>query len=167
MIIGCKSCEKNFVVPDAAITVNGRLVQCSSCGLKWTQYPLKLEIKNTSIKTEKKDTSILVKSLNKKKKKKTLLYSSEYLKKKHGIKIINPSRDSLNPNIKKSTKKIKYGFYPSLFTILIFVITFIGTLNLTKEIIIFNFPFLEQYILYLFETLSNIEIILSDFISAY
>ena len=41
MIIQCKSCDKNFNVPDGAITEAGRLVQCSSCGNKWTQYPLK------------------------------------------------------------------------------------------------------------------------------
>ena len=40
MIIKCNSCEKEFVVPDNAITTAGRLVQCSSCGNKWTQYPI-------------------------------------------------------------------------------------------------------------------------------
>ena len=41
---GCfniKSCDKKFIVPDSAVTATGRLVQCSSCGNKWTQYPLK------------------------------------------------------------------------------------------------------------------------------
>ena len=47
MLINCKSCEKKFVVPDSAITESGRLVQCSSCGNKWTQYPVK------SVKIEK------------------------------------------------------------------------------------------------------------------
>ena len=41
MIIQCNSCDKKFNVPDGAITEAGRLVQCSSCGNKWTQYPLK------------------------------------------------------------------------------------------------------------------------------
>ena len=41
MIIQCKSCDKKFNVPDSAITASGRLVQCSSCGNKWTQYPIK------------------------------------------------------------------------------------------------------------------------------
>ena len=39
MIIQCNSCSKKFVVPDGAIKAKGRLVQCSSCGNKWTQYP--------------------------------------------------------------------------------------------------------------------------------
>ena len=40
MILECKSCKKKFIVPDSAITSNGRLVQCSSCGNKWTQFPI-------------------------------------------------------------------------------------------------------------------------------
>ena len=40
MILSCNSCEKKFVVPDNAISANGRLVQCSSCGNKWTQFPI-------------------------------------------------------------------------------------------------------------------------------
>ena len=41
MIIECNSCNKKFNVPDDAIPATGRLVQCSNCGNKWTQYPLK------------------------------------------------------------------------------------------------------------------------------
>ena len=40
MILECKSCQKKFLVPDNAITNVGRLVQCSSCGNKWTQFPI-------------------------------------------------------------------------------------------------------------------------------
>ena len=40
MILECKSCQKKFIVPDNAITNAGRLVQCSSCGNKWTQFPV-------------------------------------------------------------------------------------------------------------------------------
>ena len=48
MIIQCKECKKSFVVPDNAITSNGRLVQCGSCGYKWTQYPKKDKPKSKS-----------------------------------------------------------------------------------------------------------------------
>ena len=45
MILSCNSCEKKFVVPDNAISATGRLVQCSSCGNKWTQFPINQKIK--------------------------------------------------------------------------------------------------------------------------
>ena len=46
MLINCDACQKKFTVPDSAITVSGRLLQCGSCGNKWTQYPIKKESTN-------------------------------------------------------------------------------------------------------------------------
>ena len=45
MILSCNSCGKKFVVPDNAISAAGRLVQCSSCGNKWKQFPIKEPVK--------------------------------------------------------------------------------------------------------------------------
>ena len=50
MLVACNSCQKKFIVPDNAITVTGRLVQCGSCGNKWTQYPVKEEKTKSVIK---------------------------------------------------------------------------------------------------------------------
>ena len=50
MILGCNSCEKKFVVPDNAISATGRLVQCSSCGNKWKQFPINDQIKSNEVK---------------------------------------------------------------------------------------------------------------------
>ena len=82
-----------FTVPNTAITSKGRLVQCSACGNQWTQYPENQNLKK-STKTEKAN-----KPVKQKKKKEKIIdtYSEEYLQKKHGIKIIDPSslkRDS-------------------------------------------------------------------------
>ena len=55
MILSCNSCEKKFVVPDNAIGVSGRLVQCSSCGNKWKQFPIKSD-KNLKEITPKKES---------------------------------------------------------------------------------------------------------------
>ena len=41
MLVNCDSCQKKFEVPNSAITDAGRLLQCGSCGNKWTQYPIK------------------------------------------------------------------------------------------------------------------------------
>ena len=49
MILSCNSCEKKFVVPDNAIRASGRLVQCSSCGNKWTQFPIDKKVKAKEI----------------------------------------------------------------------------------------------------------------------
>ena len=49
MILTCSSCEKKFVVPDQAITADGRVVQCGSCGNKWKQFPINVK-KVTKIK---------------------------------------------------------------------------------------------------------------------
>ena len=109
MIIQCNSCQKKFVVPDSAITDTGRLVQCSSCGNKWTQYPSKekpkkvvvpKKIKKVSkVKTQRKKTSGIS------------VYSEEYLQKKHGIKIIDPSSSSASsPKRKAGNKKESVGF---------------------------------------------------------
>ena len=113
MIIQCGSCQKKFIVPDSAVTAKGRLVQCSSCGNKWTQYP----VKEKSKKTYKQKT----------KPKKTVgisVYSDEYLQKKHGIKIIDPSSSSVG-SVKKQnggrSKKINfgYGFFNYLITLFV------------------------------------------------
>ena len=161
MIIQCNSCQKSFTVADDAISKSGRLVQCGSCGSKWTQFPLKemtteeYRRPQTALKTESTKTS--VKSKKVKSKKKINPYSEEYLRKKHGIKIINPS--SLSVKVHKIKKNSSFGFYSYITILLVLTITAFGILNLTKEIIIFNFPKNEKYIVYLYETLNNIKTI--------
>ena len=86
MLVNCNSCQKRFVVPDSAITEKGRLLQCGSCGNKWTQYPLKeqktikapIKTSNTE-KIVKK--SVSAKKTSKSRKREVNLYSEEYLKK--------------------------------------------------------------------------------------
>ena len=51
MLVNCNSCQKKFTVPDTAITEAGRLLQCGSCGNKWTQYPIKEELIKEIVKT--------------------------------------------------------------------------------------------------------------------
>ena len=110
MIIQCKSCNKKFTVPDSAITASGRLVQCSACGNKWTQYPIKKEIEKPIVLKKPKTK----KPIKKKAKKKSIdTYSPEYLQKKHGIKIIDPSSINKKDSIKgkkKELKKPSFGF---------------------------------------------------------
>ena len=93
------------------------------------------------------------------------IYSKEYLEKKHGITIdaINP-KISRNKPVKKSSTSY-FGFYSYLFIFfLISTALLFGILNLTKEILIVNFPFLEIYIEYLYENLENFSVFFQSLI---
>ena len=161
MLVTCNSCEKKFTVPDSAISESGRLLQCGSCGNKWTQYPIKekqtKEIKK-SLTIEKKQPPKEKKNKNpvKKKKREINLYSEEYLKKKHGLEI----KDSSN-NVKVKKNKVttsSTNFLSYLITTTIFIFAFFGVLNLTKDLIILNYPSTEILINSLYETIDILKI---------
>jgi predicted Zn finger-like uncharacterized protein len=171
MILSCNSCEKKFVVPDNAITSGGRLVQCSSCGNKWTQFPVKNNLKENNqnnkplLEPQKISTSYKAKKKNVKKRTGPYLYSPEYLAKKHGIKINEKPNVKQNKIVNKD--KINLGFYNSLI-VLIVVITFtLRTIYFSQDIIVQYIPNSEIYIDYLFETIKNIKEIIQSFLMEY
>ena len=165
MLVNCNSCQKKFSVPDSAITEMGRLLQCGSCGSKWTQYPVKEELKQEIKKVNQIEVKNpikvnKIKTVNKKKKREINLYSEEYLKKKHGLEIKDPL-DSRNKNKKITTS---FSFLSYLIIPTIFVITLFGVLNITKRFIIVYYPFTEAYINSLYKILEAIRITISNFI---
>ncbi len=165
MIIICKSCNKNFNVPQNAIPKEGRLVQCSSCGNKWVQFP---EV-SKKVDTKKSIKPVTVKKTPKKrtvKKSGPTIYSSEYLEKKHGIKIKDTSNTSKTRTAKKEVKT-SLGFYSVFLITIIFLTAFLGVLNLNKELVISNLPVTEKYINYLFENINIIWIIFKDIVTIY
>ena len=162
MLLKCLSCEKKFDVPDSAITKLGRLVQCGSCGNKWTQFPIE---KN---KVEDFKTKVPIKTIKKntiKKKREINLYTDEYLKKKHGLSINDSTKVTSKSN--KINKQIKrgFGFYSYLITIVVFLFTIFGFLSLTKDIIILNYPFTESYINYFYEVIVIIKTVFFEIIN--
>jgi len=171
MILSCNSCNKKFVVPDNAITSSGRLVQCSACGNKWTQFPIKnqsdINDKVTNLKktTNKSIKFAKIKKQKIKNKKSPNLYSPEYLAKKHGIKISEES--SFKP--KKSSINIKqhFGFYNSLLVFFVLIIFFLRTLYFAQNTLVQYFPASNIYIDYLFESIKNIKEIIMNFFSKY
>ena len=171
MILSCNSCEKKFVVPDNAIGANGRLVQCSSCGNKWTQFPIDNKTKPkkeiSKIKSTPKKIKSPTKITKKKIKKKTGpdLYSPEYLAKKHGIKI--DSKPVLENKIAKDKTKTSFGFYSFIIISTVVVIFILRLLYFTQDIIIEKLPISEIYIDYLFESIANIKDIIQNFFSSY
>jgi len=170
MIISCKSCEKKFVVPDKAITLEGRVVQCGSCGNKWRQFPLKKELgeKIKKINTEKavkKPQINKKKPIRKKKKREIDLYSPEYLAKKHGINL-----DVSTNNLKSkssSDKEISFGFYAYLIIIIVFLIFFLKLLYFFQDKFVAIFPFTEVYLGSLFEIITNFFHFWRDLVSNY
>ena len=169
MILSCNSCEKKFVVPDNAIGKTGRLVQCSSCGNKWKQFPIVREIeqkeKITPIKTAPKKARKIVKNIKRKASKKSGpdLYSPEYLAKKHGIKI-KSEPEIKNKTIKNRTK-VNFGFYNFIVVWSIILILILRLLYFTQDAITERLPVAEIYLNYLFESIRNIKDIIQNFIT--
>ncbi len=176
MILTCNSCGKKFVVPDNAITVSGRMVQCGSCGNKWKQFPEGETKKPQSVSRTKKVVSKpqpVKQKIQKPKKVKTStkkvreisLYSPEYLAKKHGIKI--DDTQPVKQIGKKAKEKVSFGFYNSLIVFIFLVITFSRILYFAQEIIILTIPGSEYYLNYFFESIRNIFEIWKNLITNY
>jgi predicted Zn finger-like uncharacterized protein len=167
MLINCNSCQKKFEVPDSAITNSGRLLQCGSCGNKWTQFPVKQELiknitKTTPIQTKKSPKVKKIKNLTKKKRE-INLYSKEYLQKKHGL-VIEDTSDNKKIKIHKKNQN-RSNFFNYLLFISVFMIAIFGTLNITKKFIIDNYPFTETYINSLYEIFGILKATILSFVN--
>jgi predicted Zn finger-like uncharacterized protein len=167
MILNCNSCKKKFVVPDQAITAKGRMVQCSSCGNKWKQFPVEVKpnvtqqnLKTNNIKTPKPAKK---KNIKQKKNRETSLYSPEYLAKKHGIVLNNVKTN----NLPIENKKVSFGFYNSLILFIVTVIALSKGLHFFQEFIVKKFPFTKFYLDYFFESIRNIFEIWKNLIISY
>ena len=174
MILSCNSCDKKFVVPDQAITTNGRLVQCGSCGNKWRQYPIKTVIEQTQSVSNTKKTSqkpnqtqqktSKLKKIKKSKPRKSReigLYSPEYLEKKHGITLGHDKENNI------TNGKASFGFYNSLLLLSIIVIIMSRSLYFFQDFVVQKFPFTKFYIDYFFESIRNMLTIWKNLISSY
>jgi predicted Zn finger-like uncharacterized protein len=176
MLVSCNSCQKKFTVPDSAITENGRLLQCGSCGNKWKQFPIRSEptkkdklIKEIPKFTKTKLNQIpkikKIKKAVKKKKREINLYSEEYLKKKHGL-VIKESLAIKNVGSQKSKiTNFSSNFFNYLIIAVVVVIAFFAILNLTKDILVEHYPFTESYIYTLYEVLEIFKSSISSLIN--
>ena len=168
MILSCNSCDKRFVVPDNAISATGRLVQCSSCGNKWTQFPIGNKTKPKKEISKIQPAPKKIKSPTKTKVKKKTgpdLYSPEYLAKKHGIKIDGKTTVKNKPT--KDKAKVSFGFYSFLIVSIVITISILRLLHFAQDIVVEKFPISEIYINYLFESIRNIKEIIQNFLAGY
>ena len=170
MILSCNACGKKFVVPDNAISANGRVVQCGSCGNKWRQFPQKKEVKATIDKSsnfQKSKPQKAKRSIKKsnKKPREISLYSPEYLAKKHGIEINDTKTQKVASSIKN--EKVSFGFYSSLIVFIFLIISLSRILYFSEEFIISIFPGVEYYLNYFFESIKNIFEIWKNLIASY
>ena len=171
MILSCNSCNKKFVVPDSAIVASGRLVQCSACGNKWTQFPINNKTTQLKKTTEIKSITKKIKSSPKKVKSKTQkksgpnLYSPEYLAKKHGIRIQNTSLKE--DKVKKVKDNVSFGFYNYLIVFSVSLISVLKLIHFAQHYIIIKVPMTEVYLEYLFETIRNLIDIIKNFLTIY
>ena len=175
MIIQCKSCDKKFNVPDSAITAAGRLVQCSSCGNQWTQYPLKTKPRPVKLVS----TPAKVKPKKKVDKRKgPVPYSKEYMQQKWGTSLKSYALETgLSKKTKKSpgqqkAKKQKFikevekpgfGFFNYIITLAVLSAFFVGILGFERARLSRKFPLLEPYIDHFFESLEIFKILILDF----
>ena len=160
------------MVPDQAITSEGRMVQCGSCGNKWRQFPVKNIVKKSPVNKNlirenivaiPKKTKTKVRKV--KKVREINLYSPEYLEKKHGIKLND--KDITTSKKNHSSKKVSFGFYNSLFVLIVLIIAFTKVLHFSQDLIIINFPFTEIYLDVLFENIRNLFEIIKSLIIIY
>ena len=178
MIIQCKSCDKKFNVPDSAITAAGRLVQCSSCGNQWTQYPLKTKPRPIKLVS----TPVKVKPKKKVDKRKgPVPYSKEYMQQKWGTSVQSYAvQKGLSKSPKalpkaKTPKKIQkqkstqvterpgFGFFNYIITYSVIFIFLVGILKFERGRLGRKFPALEPYIDHFFESLEIFKILILDF----
>ena len=191
MIIECKTCSKKFVVNDADIPDQGRVVQCGNCSTQWLQLPISestnileksVSKKSTEDEVQASDgkkykflgkqwaevlpsgkTGRLAKSKIRKELDELTNRTSSIAKKRKGSKEINTENDDLT----ELSESKGMGIFSFLFVTILFFASILLLLDTFKNQIIPYWPDLENYLIYIFETINNIYIIIKDLINNY
>ena len=142
MIIECQNCNKKFDLEDKLIPLKGRLVQCGFCHSQWHQLP-----NNTT-------SSLKEKVIDK------VDISKDEVKEKDEVKV-------QSTNKKKKIKSKNIGFFSYIFIFLISIIALFLIAETFKYQINNIFPNFENYIIYVYETLNNILILIKDLFKSY
>ena len=192
MIVECKNCLKKFAVKDSDIPSTGRNVQCGNCSKQWLQMPIHSEVTSDNLDVDDDSSQDLSKNefiasdgkkykflgsqwaqmlpsgksgkLARKKISQELnkLASRKQVKKN---KTIQKSNQSVNQYQEKQNNGM--GIFSFLIVLVISVAAIILLLDTFKDQLISFFPNLDNYLVYVFETLNNIYIIIKDLFNNY
>ena len=190
MIIECKNCLKKFTVRDSDIPIQGRIVQCSNCSSQWQQMPITPSVTTANLDVDKLDQNrsknefmasdgknykflgnqwaqILPSGKTGRLARKKI---SQELNKLAGKKQVKNSKtinqtDQSTDQYQETEKGM--GIFSFLIVFIMFVAAIILALDTFKHLLIPLFPDLDNYLLYIFETLNNIYIIIKDLINNY
>jgi len=216
MIIKCESCSRKFIVKDADIPREGRMVQCGYCSVNWHQMPApvaaesikKINLNEPAAQSEEDLSVEKIKASDGKTYKflgsqwaelypsgKTGLFAKKKIgkeldkltgrkqkniiqkKQKRIKKEVNPSSVSLDdekklPDIYQPKQGL--GFFGYIFLIIIIGISATGVLKTFENDLLNSFPeteyifqLLDEQLKYIFETVKNITVIISDLINSY
>ena len=191
MIIECKNCLKKFTVSDNDIPNKGRTVQCGNCSTQWLQMPITPSVtsadldidnvnqdpsKNEFIASDGKNYKFLGNQwaevlpsgkagrLARKKISKELnnLAGREQTKKNKTIKKSNQLTNQY-----QEIEERGMGIFSFLIVFVTSVAAIILLLDTFKNQLIPFFPDLDNYLVYIFETINNIYIIIKDLFNSY
>ena len=190
MIIKCKNCLKKFTVRDSDIPIQGRVVQCSNCSSQWKQMPIAPSVTSANLDVDKLDQNrsknefmasdgknykflgnqwaqILPSGKTGRLARKKI---SQELNKLAGKKQVKNSK-TINQTAQSADQYQEtekgMGIFSFLIVFIMFVAAIILALDTFKHLLIPLFPDLDNYLLYIFETLNNIYIIIKDLINNY
>ena len=192
MIVGCNNCKTKFNVRDSDIPINGRIVQCSNCSTRWLQKPISSSV--TNVKPELDENLSTRNELEASDGKRYIFLGNQWAevlpsgktgrlaKKKIGTELdIRTGKKKRERNVKKIKAKInseqKYAYREkekkglNLFVFLIVLIAAVAAIILLldtfKNQLTPFFPKLDNYLVYIFETLNNIYFIIKDLLNNY
>jgi len=153
MIITCEQCYKKFEIESKLIPEKGRLLQCSSCNLKW--FYKKEILKENKVVLEEQN----IKSEN----------IDPIIQETNDVKIFDDSISSEKKN-KKPKRKHSYtapktkkiSFLNSILVFIISIIALIVLVDTFKNQISLMFPETEYILESLYETLKDILLFVQD-----
>ena len=165
MIITCPNCNKQFMIDNSMISVEGRDLQCGSCNHVWFY---KVEEKNNEV-LELYDEIITKDVEIKAKKSKEKIEKKEQILEKIKTEINNEKKEKISEKQRDKTTSKNIANKGSKFFsyLIVFIISFVALiilLDTLKTPLINVFPGLEIIIFNLFETLQDIKLFIIDLI---